>query len=154
MAHDNIEDLIASLALKGSFWAICISKLPKKIIQEKDVICAVSIDNDGQMFFQYNFDLLNLFSDDDINAFLQHEIEHLFNNHFTRYKFLTDGDDVNKELFQIAADMAINPNNNKLKNKYIINGVEYITIQPELYGFENGLLLEDYYNKLKEQSNK
>jgi len=151
--YESIDDLLASLTMKSSFWAMCLSKIKKQANTQKlpDFIVGVGADSNGDLFLEYDFDNLNQFDDVAINSFLRHEVEHLLNNHITRGNELKL-DAYNFDLFSIAADMAINCNNPELKEEYILNGKPFKPYFPKNYGFENGLLAEEYFNLLKQKN--
>jgi predicted metal-dependent peptidase len=145
--HENIEDIISSLILKSSYWAMVISKFDKQKNDTKTFIVGVSFDGD-KICFVYNFDNLKHLSIDLIDVLLEHEVGHILNNHYIRAIELQ----INKQnhlfsLWNTATDMALNCNIKNMPSSFWC-GWEFNPCFPKLEGFDDGLLSEDYFNKL------
>jgi len=150
--YKSINDLLASFTMKGSFWALFLSKLKKRKTHQKDLILAVGIDYDNELFLEYNFENLIQLDDTFINDLLQHECHHILNKHFLRIKNLENKDDTyQRDLISIAADLAVNSNIPTLPTSFYLNDYLCKVYLPNQYNLETGLLLEDYYKILKER---
>jgi predicted metal-dependent peptidase len=81
-------------------------------------------------------------SDEEVAGVLVHEAMHSLKNHLERMEPL-----MNRPLANIAADMTINPD--LLAAKWVLpKGVQL----PSRYGFQDGLLLEEYYDLLLQKA--
>jgi len=151
--HESIEDILASLSLKSSYWAMVISKFNKKEYIDKTFIVGIEFDNED-INFLYNMDNLKYIDINTIDLLLQHEVEHIFNNHYIRAIELQQNkksenffDDWNR-----ATDIAINCNIENLPRSFWC-GWEFHPLFPDTYGFEDGLMAEDYFEKFINQNN-
>jgi predicted metal-dependent peptidase len=136
--------------MKGSYWAMMLSKLNKQRSEEKDIVISIGIDNDNNIILIYNFKNLNQFDDETINAFLEHECHHIFNKHFLRECNLKSREDIlDRDIYSIACDLAINTNIGKMPKTIILNDKIRELIFPDIYGFDENLITEDYYHELK-----
>lgn len=94
---------------------------------------------DGKTIY-FDIDFLSQLSDNDREFILEHELVHNILAHSIRLE------NRDRELFNIAADMEVN---DLLRCDGL--SVPKTAIMPKLYGFENGLSAEEYYDKLLAQ---
>jgi len=146
--HTSIEDVISSLVLRSSFWAMTISKFNKRETSEKTFLMGVTF-NGNDVEFIYNFDNLKMLHLDILDKLFAHEVGHILNNHYVRALEKNIFENNLNHRWNIAADMAVNCNIPNFPKSFYC-GWDFHTIFPEQEGFEDGLLTEDYFNKLKE----
>jgi len=150
--HESIEDILASLTLKSSYWSMVISKFNKKEIKEKTFIMGIDFDNDNIKFL-YNFDNLKNLDIKLIDKILEHEVGHIFNNHYIRaIQLQIDKKNYLLGAWNTATDMALNCNINGMPRSFWC-GWNFNPIFPDYENFEDGLMSEEYFEKIIDKYN-
>lgn len=148
MRLDNIDDILASLTLKSSYWAMVISKLDKKEYKEDTFIIGVGFGNDS-INLLYNIDKLKHIDISVIDKFLEHEVMHIFNNHYSRaIQLKIKKEDDKLKYWNIATDMSNNSLILDMPKSLMIDDWKFEPYFPENEDFEEGHLSEYYYEKL------
>jgi len=148
--EDYYKSCISALMMKGNYWGLMLSKFDSFPDDETDTI-QICVECDGNIKVLYNNDLFKKIIDkNDIHlliSILEHEGLHILNKHIERYLLIKQFCQ-NNEIIEIAADLAINP---LVKNIELIAKLLKIKpCMPELFGFEDGLLFEEYVEKLQQ----
>ena len=150
MSFNSIEDILAVLTLKSSYWSMVISKFNKKEHNEDTFIVGIEFNGDDVIFL-YNFNSLKNMTIQNIDAVLEHEVGHILNNHYIRaINIQLEKQEHLLNAWNTATDMALNCNIKNMPHSFWC-GWNFEPIFPNSEGFEDGLLAEDYFEQLKDK---
>lgn len=159
--HDNkINEAIASLILKDSYWGYLFSNIDRRKISLKNIpagLFAVYLDEDGEIFLLYDEDDLENTDIKVIEKVLQHEGYHILNKHLLRLKTLIEEYSENErekviDCWQKASDFCANylckmPRVVKINNKH------FYPLFADLYKLPDKLSSEEYFYELYNKNN-
>lgn len=138
MCDESINELIVGTLYtnreRTAYYPIILSKC-KKIASKQIETMGVCFDKDGGVVLLYNPEFLKKITTLEAIAVLKHEAMHIFLDHITRFKEMTD-----QNLVNMACDISI--------NQYIQDLPEG-GLYPETFELEKGLWAEEYYQLLK-----
>lgn len=153
MTSNILREYLAQAMMKGDYWAGVFSQMDFRADNECETI-AIETDHQGKLTFLYDKDFLKVVEKTNdikiLEILIEHEGMHILNRHIERTIALMGLPGFSESAAQIASDLAINP---LIQNLQKLNSKLGITPElPSLYGYENGLMFEEYYEKLNQQS--
>lgn len=144
--NPKILDLLAAGSLKADqaapYFASARASMP--IVECRD-IPVMAVDKHWRLYI--NPDTITKLSPDEIGFVLLHELAHLLRDHAGRADELGIGPDTHK-MWNIAADCEI--------NWHTWPGLKFLDsgVLPKQFGWEDNLLAEDYYGKIRQDGDK
>ena len=156
MKNERLENLIAKMVLKNSYWGYLFSRVRRRPSEIIPSIMGVAPEKDGTVSLYYHPQLLELTSDDNVKLVLEHEGLHLLNKHIPRCIRLIS-DETREEyktfkqmIFNIAADCCVNTQMDMPKS-IEIGGSKFVPVFPEKYKLPIKKTTEYYYHELLKQ---
>ena len=152
-ADEKMKEHIAKMVLSSNYWGYLFSLVRRVPSDTLPSIMGVSPNRDGTINLMYRPDDIENTSSEVISKILEHEGQHLLNQHIPRLLRLlsTDVDDkkkfVKSRTWNVAADCAVNLQI-KMPEKVIINGKEGVSQFPKLYKMPDDKASEWYFEEL------
>ncbi len=155
MHEDKINETIASLILKDSYWGYLFSNIERKRISFKNFpakLFAVYLDENGEIFLLYDEDDLKNTDIKVIEKVLEHEGYHILNKHLLRLEtIIKEYSDNEKDMvvdcWQKASDFCANYLCN-MPRIVKINNKDFYPLFSDLYKLPNNLSSEEYFYRL------
>lgn len=128
----TVEDAILACRVRRPYFSVALmamTPIPNKTIK------TLAVDKWWRLY--YNQDFLDTLTTDEAAAVIEHEVSHLLRKHSGRY----DASLADPTTWNVAADLEINDD---------ICDLPKMCLHPKKFGFDDGLLAEEYLDLIKD----